>query len=99
VTVKGGKLAAGTVSPHCDSGTKHPTTESVPQEYMDVKFQCSTAPSKNLIATGVVGGGYEIPLYNSKGRLMNVTLAFNNDKEQGSQNDVFVDIVNSFKLN
>jgi hypothetical protein len=93
------QLIASPMSPRCYKPGSNINAESVPQEFNGVKFQCTTSQSKDILATGIVGGSYEIQLYNSKGRLNPVGFTLQASSTNSNKQDLLTDIVQSFKLN
>lgn len=99
VAVQNGVIKSQAASPNCDEKTPNPENSAppIPQVYNNVKFICERGETKESIAAGVVGGGYDIPLYDSKGELRIVNLRLS-DHTNASYVDLFKEIVDSFKL-
>ncbi len=98
VTIPHGKIVSQEVSPRCKfKGDGKPTQAVYPQQYAGVKFFCDVIGSEEFVAAGVVGGSYDLPLYDSKGSLSYVGISL---KDQSDRNytDVLKQIVDSFKL-
>lgn len=96
IIVKEGKLEIQKISPRCDSNKK-PKPDNELQEYEGVKFTCAVLSSKEVMAAAVVGGNYNIPLYNSRGGLVTVNIFFRNHTDT-YQPDPFSQVVSSFRL-
>lgn len=97
VAVKNGRLELQKISPRCSSKLpQRPETEV--QEFEGVKFTCAALSSREVIAAGVPGSSYNLPLVNSKGQIKTVNIFFRNHTA-ASQPDAFSQIISSFRLN
>lgn len=101
VTVRGGQMKAGQLSPRCgdDYAAKHKTNlpYSLTLKYQKVTYTCAVTGSGEKAAAGLVGGGYAIPLRTAKGEPANVEFEFVNDSSNYFAG-IFQEILNSFKL-
>ena len=98
VTVQAGRLMPQPASARCSS--LPPVTKSnnfVPKKYQNITFLCDNASSRQVAGAGIEGGSYEIPLYNTQGKLQKIGLFFT-DHSAGYRPETFKEIVESFKL-
>jgi hypothetical protein len=104
VRTNGNRMSSDLISPKCGSEEKDVITSDAPTaatvantEYKGIKFVCKMEGFENLVALGHEGGGYSLPLTNSKGEAAPVSMVFQ-DLAINLQLDPVREVINSFTV-